>query len=244
MSSNAMVAIRRILGGEGVAHCFSHVFSGDIGLSKEAHLRRILEEPSYNNAQHCSPSYVEGSDRTAAEVVLITDTVGDVREASNCGVRVIGVAWGMHSSDALLAAGAESVALWPQEILATLLPGEGYGSTGSDSDQSCCSTGDSCCRSCSADDPTSAISAAQQSSAATVVGPQTPSVIWPMVTAAGRLRRERQQRTVSVTTRGTRTPPPAARLVASTAPQPHYGRSDAALGLAVRRIAHDASTAL
>jgi phosphoglycolate phosphatase len=121
MSSNAMGAIRRILENEGLAHCFAHVFSGEVGESKEAHLRWILDEPSYGDARHCSPSYVEGTERDAAEVVLITDTVGDIRAATSCGVRAIGVAWGMHSSDALLQAGAESVALWPQEILATLL---------------------------------------------------------------------------------------------------------------------------
>lgn len=122
MSSNAMGAIRRILEEEGLATCFAHVFSGEIGASKEEHLRRILDEPSYGDARHCSPSYVEDDGRDAAEVVLITDTVGDVREARNCGARVIGVAWGMHSGDALLQAGAETVAMWPQELLATLLP--------------------------------------------------------------------------------------------------------------------------
>jgi phosphoglycolate phosphatase len=142
MSSNAMGAIRRILEAEGVAECFAHVFSGEVGSSKEAHLRRILAEPSYGDARHCSASYVEGNQRDAAEVVLITDTVGDVREARNCGVRAIGVAWGMHSSDALLRAGAEFVALWPQELLATLLPS---GGCGSEDGQACqCAQSGSC----------------------------------------------------------------------------------------------------
>jgi phosphoglycolate phosphatase len=127
MSSNAMGAIRRILEDEGLAACFAHVFSGDIGASKEEHLRRILDEPSYGNARHCSPSYVEDDGRDASEVVLITDTVGDVREARNCSARAIGVAWGMHSSEALLQAGAETVAMWPQELLASLLPPAGGG---------------------------------------------------------------------------------------------------------------------
>ena len=55
--------------------------------------------------------------------MLITDTVGDVREGRSCGVRVIGVAWGMHGVDALRQAGAETVVMWPQELLTPLLPG-------------------------------------------------------------------------------------------------------------------------
>ena len=122
MSSNAMVAIRRILEAEDVAQCFAHVFSGEVGASKEAHLRRLLADPSYGDARHCSPAYVEAAVTAESQVVLVTDTVGDVREARRSGARVIGVAWGMHSIDALLQAGAESVALWPQELLTTLLP--------------------------------------------------------------------------------------------------------------------------
>jgi phosphoglycolate phosphatase len=122
MSSNAMTAIRRILEEEDLAACFAHVFSGEVGASKEAHLRQIQAEPSYGNARHCSLSYAEDDQTPAGEVVLVTDTVGDVREACRCGVRVIGVAWGMHGCDALREAGAETVVMWPQELLALLLP--------------------------------------------------------------------------------------------------------------------------
>lgn len=126
MSSNAMAAIRRTLENSGVAHCFAHVFSGDVEPDKAVSIRRILGDPSYTSVRRCSPSYVEDGPlpvRAAAhEVVLVTDTVGDVREGISCGIRVIGVAWGMHTAADLLAAGAEFVALWPQEIVARLLP--------------------------------------------------------------------------------------------------------------------------
>jgi phosphoglycolate phosphatase len=120
LSSNTMAAIRRILETEGVAECFAHVFSAELGESKEAALVQLLSEPSYSQPRHCSPSYVEGDGTEDFELVLVTDTVGDIREAASCGVRVIGVAWGMHSRDALLSAGAETVALWPQELVAIL----------------------------------------------------------------------------------------------------------------------------
>jgi len=127
MSSNAMDAIRRTMQHAGVAQCFAHVFSGDVESDKKAGIRRILADPSYGTIRRCAPDYVEEGTAppapTAAEVVLVTDTVGDVKEGVACGIRVIGVAWGMHSADDLTTAGAEFVALWPQELIARLLPG-------------------------------------------------------------------------------------------------------------------------
>lgn len=126
MSSNAMGAIRRTLDHAGVAHCFAHVFSGDVENEKAVSLRRILADPSYSTVRRCAPDYVEAGElperATADQLVLVTDTIGDVKEGKSCGVRVIGVSWGMHSAEDLLAAGAEFVALWPQELIARLLP--------------------------------------------------------------------------------------------------------------------------
>jgi phosphoglycolate phosphatase len=126
ISSNAMGAIRRTLDHGAVATCFAHVFSGDVENDKAASIRRILADPSYATVRRCAPDYVEagpvGPRPTAAEVVLVTDTIGDVREGISCGIRVIGVAWGMHTAEELRAAGAEFVALWPQELVAALLP--------------------------------------------------------------------------------------------------------------------------
>jgi len=123
MSSNAMTAIRRTLETAGVARCFAHVFSADIALSKKNKLREVLADPLYGNVRRCSPEYVEDEPGSGDEVVLVTDTIGDVREGVAAGVRVVGVSWGMHSEEALLEAGAEFVACWPQELVARLLPG-------------------------------------------------------------------------------------------------------------------------
>ena len=144
MSSNSMDTIRRILESAGVAQCFAHVFSAEVGASKQLHLQRVRDDPAYGGVRQCSPAYLEtvaddqpgqgsGAARGAVgvraalpggdvEVVLITDTVGDIAEAKASGTRAIGVAWGMHSSAALLRAGAERVVNWPQEIIALLLP--------------------------------------------------------------------------------------------------------------------------
>lgn len=123
MSSNAMTAIRRTLETAGVARCFAHVFSADIASSKTNKLREVLADPLYGNIRRCSPEYVEDEPGSGDEVVLVTDTVGDVREGVTAGARVVGVSWGMHSEEALLEAGAEFVACWPQELVARLLPG-------------------------------------------------------------------------------------------------------------------------
>lgn len=126
ISSNTIETIRRILEVEGIATCFAHVFSGDVEPSKGQSIRRFLSDPVYA-IRRSSPSYNETDsvEKTlnSHEVILVTDTVGDVLEARDCGIRAIGVAWGMHTQHQLMEAGAERVALWPQELSAWLVPG-------------------------------------------------------------------------------------------------------------------------
>ena len=126
VSSNATEAIRRILTTAGVQHCFSHVFGGDVEPDKRACVRRFLSDPSYSVNRQCVPAYLEEhqpDSPSESQVVLVTDTVGDVRHALECGIRAVGVAWGMHTEAQLREAGAEFVAIWPQEIVAHLFPG-------------------------------------------------------------------------------------------------------------------------
>lgn len=124
LSTNGIEAIRRILVGAGIATCFSHVFSGDVEPRKAVSMRRFLSDQRYAAQRLCSPAYQESESAPAGlvaqDVVLVTDTVGDVKEAREAGVRAIGVAWGMHGEKQLLDAGAERVALWPQELIAWL----------------------------------------------------------------------------------------------------------------------------
>jgi phosphoglycolate phosphatase len=124
VSTNDIGAIRRILVDAGLANCFSHVFSGDVEPRKSVSIRHFFKEHGYTGSRVCSPDYREtGRSRpapTANEVVLVTDTVGDIAEAIEAGVRTVGVTWGMHTEKQLLEAGAERVALWPQELIAWL----------------------------------------------------------------------------------------------------------------------------
>jgi phosphoglycolate phosphatase len=232
MSSNAMGAIRRILEREGLAQCFAHVFSGDAGATKEAQLRQILDEPSYGNARHCSPSYVEGGEqREAAEVVLVTDTVGDVREAQRSGARAIGVAWGMHSADALSAAGAESVAMWPQELLTTLPPVDAASATDS-AGNSCRCAAAGTCRAQPAVTPYTSSAEARRTSATPAAERPESSSSWAAAAKAGELRRRRRSNPA------TRTPHPIVPQTtpALTAPT-SLSRADPILAAALHRIA-------
>jgi phosphoglycolate phosphatase len=127
LSSNTMEAVRRILLTCDVAHCFAHVFSGDVTPSKVDAIGRFLADPSYSCGRRCSPHYEESTPQRlhdAQEAMLITDTVGDVEEALSAGIRVGAVSWGMHRAEDLEAAGAEFVCIWPEELVAYLKPGE------------------------------------------------------------------------------------------------------------------------
>lgn len=124
LSTNTMATIRRLLTDAGIAHCFAHVFAGDVEPDKSVSIRRFLSDRNYGYGRSCSPAYREGASSgqpVADRVVLVTDTTGDVKEALSCGIRAVGVAWGMHTDKQLLAAGAETVAIWPQELASWLI---------------------------------------------------------------------------------------------------------------------------
>ncbi|HVL84880.1 MAG TPA: HAD hydrolase-like protein [Pseudonocardia sp.] len=124
MSSNATQVLRRVLESNGIAFCFAHVFGGDAAPDKRTAMRAFLADAGSGFGRRCSADYDEAgrpADLDGSSTVLVTDTAGDVRDALEVGIRVIGVAWGMHSVEELTAAGAEFVALWPQEIAPYLL---------------------------------------------------------------------------------------------------------------------------
>lgn len=117
VSSNAMGAIRNVLGAAHLAEYFGHVFSGDVEPDKENAIQRVLGDPSYGLARRGTPAYDERTGIYAGEIALVTDTVGDIKAAVASGARAVGVAWGMHTPAQLTAAGAEFVAVWPEELL-------------------------------------------------------------------------------------------------------------------------------
>lgn len=119
VSSNALSTIRRIVIDAGIGNCIAHIFGGDVIPDKRVAIRQFLSEPSYATLRRDSDSYEEETPVSLApeEVVLVTDTVGDVRQAKDCGIRTIGVAWGLHAPGELQEAGADFIAHWPLEIV-------------------------------------------------------------------------------------------------------------------------------
>lgn len=124
LSTNALEAIKRIVESAGLSNYIAHVFAGDAEPDKRASIRSFLTDPSYATLRTGSDWYEEGEPKSLHphELAIVTDTVGDVRHALECGIRAVGVAWGMHTPDALLGAGAEAVMRWPQEILSWASP--------------------------------------------------------------------------------------------------------------------------
>ena len=53
---------------------------------------------------------------------FVGDTAGDMREARLAGAAPLGVAWGWHGRDQLVAAGAERIAETPADLLAIVAP--------------------------------------------------------------------------------------------------------------------------
>jgi phosphoglycolate phosphatase len=124
MSSNAMQVLRRVLTANNLAFCFAHVFGGDVTPDKKTAIRTFLADSGSGFRRQCTADYDEAGARRTPDpdsTVLVTDTAGDVRDALQEGIRVVGVSWGMHTVEQLTEAGAEFVALWPQEIVAYLL---------------------------------------------------------------------------------------------------------------------------
>ena len=207
VSTNGIEAIRRILVGAGIATCFSHVFSGDVEPRKSVSIRRFLGDQRYAAHRQCSPAYQDGDAvggaLAAHDVVLVTDTVGDVAEAREAGVRAIGVSWGMHGERQLLDAGAERVALWPQELIAWLRDDDREGDREGDAAPAAC-----------------ACSTAPGASCATPPSPTAPARVPPLsppadpIAQAASQRRERQLQArftaaaATVTTAAARAAPP------------------------------------
>lgn len=124
VSSNSMSVIRRVLTGADLGYCFSHVFGGDVIESKKDAIHQLLGDAATGFGRHCQGPYAEDSaphQVDPASTVLVGDTAGDMAEARAAGIRAVGVTWGMHSAEELIAAGAEFVALWPEELISHLL---------------------------------------------------------------------------------------------------------------------------
>lgn len=223
LSTNGIETIRRILVDAGIATCFSHVFSGDVQPRKSESMRRFLADQRYATQRCCSPSYREepsdGDALASTDVVLVTDTAGDVSEAREVGIASIGVVWGMHSERQLIDAGAQRVALWPQELVAWL---RSESCTGASCE---CQAGTPLRDSLTTSTTQARCSADRAPSLQTASSAAEPPE--PLTQAAGRIRREQRQQN-----RRARAPS----LTPVTALRPPPGSQDIELLGALRRV--------
>lgn len=109
VSSNMHATIVRLLSSGGIHQHFVTIYAGDTQPSKSAAIADFMNGGWAPN---------DAARRlTADQVVLVTDTVGDVGEARASGIDAIGVDWGMHTEQKLVAAGAQHVANQPRQLL-------------------------------------------------------------------------------------------------------------------------------
>jgi len=101
LSSNAARTIERALARFGWDGCFDRVFGSEAGFSKTEKFGRALELYGVK----------------PAEVFYVCDTVGDIREARDAGIRTVAVTWGWHSRERLAAAHPDRLIDVPEKLL-------------------------------------------------------------------------------------------------------------------------------
>jgi phosphoglycolate phosphatase-like HAD superfamily hydrolase len=85
VSSTNTDAITAFLKENGLLPCFTAIYGNDVETSKVKKFQKILK------TEKAEPS----------DCVLITDTLGDIREAETCSIPVIAVSWGYHRRETL-----------------------------------------------------------------------------------------------------------------------------------------------
>jgi phosphoglycolate phosphatase len=101
ISSNISKVIHAILARYGFNGCFREVLGADYGYSKE---EKIL---------HAMNSFQMKKEKT----FYIGDTVGDIKEARQAGVKTVAVTWGWHNKERLEMASPDYLVETPDDLL-------------------------------------------------------------------------------------------------------------------------------
>lgn len=83
VSSTRSNYIKDFLDKENTQGFFSDIYGADIHSSKVVKIKMILEK--YKTLPN--------------DCIFVTDTLGDIKEASECGIESVAVTWGLHSSE-------------------------------------------------------------------------------------------------------------------------------------------------
>lgn len=100
VSSTITLPIKELLDKFGLEKYFSDILGNDVHKSKVEKIKMILDKYKANKN----------------DCLFVTDTLGDIKEASHVGVRSIGVSWGFHPVETLKKAGPVSIVNSPEEL--------------------------------------------------------------------------------------------------------------------------------
>jgi len=100
VSSTSSIYIKNYLNKENLLECFSEIFGADVHKSKVIKIKSLLEK--YN--------------LVSRDAVFVTDSLGDIKEANDCGVLSVGVTWGIHSKEALQKGNPATIVDDPQDL--------------------------------------------------------------------------------------------------------------------------------
>ncbi len=101
VTSTPEASIIKRLKEENLDKCFSAILGAKAGLSKETKFKKLQKK--YDK-----------------EIIFITDTLGDIKEAKKCGLKTGAVGWGWHSLSKLKKAKPDYIFRKPQDILKAL----------------------------------------------------------------------------------------------------------------------------
>jgi phosphoglycolate phosphatase len=104
VSSTITSAISAFLDLHGLRNVFAEILGNDVDRSKVKKLRDVIRR----------------YDIDPSETIFITDTLGDIREATECGVRSIAVTWGYHSAETLQKGEPYQIVDIPSKLLETV----------------------------------------------------------------------------------------------------------------------------
>lgn len=104
VSSGSEVTIENFLAKEGIVKNFSTILGHETHAKKSVKIKNLLELYSID----------------AYNAVFITDTLGDILEAHEAGVRSVGVLWGLHDRETLEKGNPEIVIDSPEDLEKTI----------------------------------------------------------------------------------------------------------------------------
>jgi phosphoglycolate phosphatase len=104
ISSTTSASINHILQREGVLTLFQDVAGRDIHRSKVFKIKMLLEKYKIK----------------PENAVFITDTVGDITEARECGVKSVAVTWGFHDEKTLRKGEPDAIVNSPENLIKSI----------------------------------------------------------------------------------------------------------------------------